>query len=101
MKRNAEVAEKGGKGDVFQGDDLGVNDGGLVIHVLAAGRVFGLGELHLGDPVASVCDRRCMRGYWGEHLFHRSAGMTGDGLVVQMPMGELVRRQLDLRPDDN
>jgi hypothetical protein len=68
---------------------LVVNDGGLVIHVLAAGGVFGLGEFHLGDPVASVCDRRRMRGCWGEDLFHRYAGMAGHGLVVELPMRKI------------
>ena len=79
----------GGERDVFEGDEVVVNDGGFVVHILAAGEVFCLGEFHLGDPVASVCDRRRLRGYWGEHLFHCHAGMTGHGLVVQMPMGEI------------
>ena len=73
----------------FEGDEVVVNDGGFVVHVLAAGGVFGLAEFHLGDPVASVCDRRRLRCCWGEHLFHRHAGMAGHGFIVEMPMGEI------------
>ena len=74
-----------GERDVFQGDELLVNDGGFVVHFRAADRVFGLGKFHLGDPVAAITGRRVSH----LPLFHRHAGMAGHGLVVQMPMGEI------------